>query len=149
MKVVYLITDRYEHAEFFEFYGKGLYETLEEAKADFKNALYSFLSYGPDDCHDFKLTKNEVSDTDYDILKSFISEYEAGSLDHNAGHFTNEMERILNSSNCEIIYQENDDANFEIVELAEEDGHTQEELIDSPELYSVYFDKYFNKHYKI
>jgi hypothetical protein len=59
------------------------------------------------------------------------------------------MERIFNSSNCEIIYQENDDANFEIVELAEEDGHTQEELIDSPELYSVYFDKYFNKHYKI
>ena len=148
MKVAYLIVDRYEHHEFYDIYGKGIYNSFEEAKADWKKELYDFLAYGPDDCHSFMLVQLELTDEEYTKLEQLVTDYKDGTVDREAEDFTKNMEALVYRPESKQIYSEDDSANVEICEMAEADGYSNNDLTDNPDTYSTYFEKYYNKYYK-
>lgn len=71
MKEVYIIYDRYEHDEWFSVYHLGV--NYDKAVKCFReDALPSFISYGPDDCHSFQLQCVTMSDYKYRKLRALV-----------------------------------------------------------------------------
>lgn len=110
METIYLITDRYEHAEFYEIYGKGIYTDEASARADLKKEYADFVKIGPDDCHTFRLTKHVLSDEDLATLKEYYKEYCDANNNHKGYEFvyredyTSFMEKIMNDPLTEELF---------------------------------------------
>lgn len=102
LHTVYLITDRYENAEFYVLYGKGIYTDLQEALNDYKKELKSFLTSGPDDCHTFSLTECHLNYDELKILQRFVELYNNGALEEYDDKWTAFMEKIIRNDGTEI-----------------------------------------------
>ena len=150
-ETVYLITDRYEHAEFYDFYGKGIYSSEDEATADLKKEYFEFVKYGPDDCHTFRLTKHTLLPEVLAQLKKYYEAYRESQSDsakydvRYMNDFTDFMEKLMNLSSTVVLFESDgcSDA-LEIVEKAEANG----EDFQDDAVFAKYFDEIWNKPYK-
>jgi len=100
--IIYLITDRYEHAEFYVLYGKGIYTDMQEALNDYEKELKYFLTSGPDDCHTFSLTECHLNDDELKTLQHFIELYNNDQLEEYDDKWTAFMEKIVRDDGIEI-----------------------------------------------
>ena len=132
MMDVYLTYDRYEHNEWFYVYHidtnyDSAYKSLIEED------LFSFISYGPDDCHSFQMVKISVSRSTYYKLRKWVN---ADELDgEEQDKFDKFMTKVYqNYFDCEsLVFTDGQSDFFEIVqkvcgeEPIEEDYDSEEE----------------------
>ena len=95
-KTIYLITDRYECAEFYAIYGQ--YNTLEEANKAWPKEVKAFKKYGPDDCHCFRLTMHELDDDTYNELQTHLEKYKADDDYSYSKDFTSFREDLMETA---------------------------------------------------
>lgn len=96
MHTIYMILDRYEHAEFYHIFGDGIYTDLNKATEDYKKELKDFQAFGPDDCHTFMLVQFNLEDVDLAKLQEHYNKYLANSDDYAYDEdFTDFMENLV------------------------------------------------------
>ena len=147
-ETIYLMTDRYEHAEFYDFYGDGIYTDRDKALADLKGQYYKFVKYGPDDCHTFRLTKHELIPEMAKRVRDYYNMYEESHNDPEGytfnymKEFTQFMENLMDLTSTETLFESDGCSDvFEIMEMAEKNGEDWED----DAVFAKYFEIIWNK----
>jgi len=71
---VYITYDRYEHNEWFSVY--EITNDINELKKNYKEHLIDFISYGPDDCHQYQIQEVDMTEEEYEFVKGLVDQNE-------------------------------------------------------------------------
>lgn len=147
MKTVFINYTRYEHDEFIVIHHIGTDE--DTSIQEFKKNLKDFLSFGPDDCHSFRLVQVDLKNKDYNRLMKLPLEDSLEGDDHD---FFVELSDDYDFD-CNLVCYEDNSGNYEIVNMYCEDHNLDSDdddvwdevndlLRDDEDLYETYINKY-------
>lgn len=110
---VYITYDRYERNEWFNVYHISL-DKDESIKHCKEKDLVDFISYGPDDCHDFQLQEVKMTKKQYEQLLKWDKD-DTMSLEHPDSPYYQfmcdvydceyETETIISTDGCSDFYE--------------------------------------------
>ena len=141
----YLIVDKYDN-ECYIIYGKGIYDTLTEAKKDWKIELKTFFEMGPDDSHHFSLVKINLTPSQLDTLQKHIDKFNMGTSEEYGYNeeFISFMTDHVDVYKNAVYGPEGYDGYTQIIETAEANG---EDAIEDETVFNKYFTQYYKEIY--